>query len=274
MSTDRPYRGKLRAVIFDWAGTIIDHGSLAPVRALEELFRAHEVPITEAEARMDMGLLKKDHIRSILSGSRVSAAWSDKYGGPPSETDVEELFADFIPRQLHCLAGYSELIPGLVEVTAAIRKRGMKVGGTTGYTRPMLDLLLERAAAQGFIPDCALCPEDVGAGRPNPWMCYETAVRLRVYPLESFVKVGDTLSDIEEGLNAGMWTIGVARTGNLIGLSESDLARLPSEDRQARVEAARGTFSAAGAHYIVEAVADLSPILDSIDERLSKGDRP
>jgi len=274
MNIGRPHNGKLQAVILDWAGTIVDHGSLAPVRVLQELFESHDVPITQGEARLDMGLLKKDHIRAILSGPRVISAWTERHAKPPSEADVEKLFADFIPRQLDCLANYSELLPGVLPTVRAIRDRGLKVATTTGYTRPMLDLLLAKAADQGFVPDSALCPEDVGGGRPYPWMCYENAVRLQLYPLESFVKIGDTLSDIEEGLNAGMWSVGVSRTGNLVGLSEADFSALPREEQNARTQTAATKLTAAGAHYVIESISDVLPVLDAIDNRLFDGERP
>jgi len=274
MRTDRTYLGKVNAVIFDWAGTIVDHGSLAPVRVLQELFDIHEVPITEDEARRDMGLLKKDHIRSILSYERVRSAWTGAHNEPPSEEDVESLFHDFIPRQLDCLAAYSELIPGLLDTVAGLRKRGIKIGSTTGYTRPMLDLLLEKAAAQGFVPDSALCPDDVGGGRPYPWMCYETAVRLKVYPLESFVKIGDTISDVEEGLNAGMWSVGVARTGNLIGLSAAQFSALPASEMESEIGAARAKLIAGGAHYVIDSIAEVEDLLVKIEGRLAQGERP
>jgi phosphonoacetaldehyde hydrolase len=274
MSATRPYRGKLQAAILDWAGTTVDHGSLAPVRVLEKLFRANSAPITQEEARHDMGLLKKDHIRAILTAPRISSIWAARHGRPPVGEDVERLFADFIPQQLDCLAEYSALIPGVPDAVAAMRQRGMKIGSTTGYTRPMLDLLLQRAAAQGYVPDSSLCPDDVGAGRPFPWMCYQLAAQLQVYPLESYVKIGDTLSDIEEGLNAGMWSVGVVRTGNMIGLSEADFFALPSEEQETKKAAGRDNLLAAGAHYVIDSIADVEPVLDLIDGRLSQGEVP
>ena len=59
----------LEAVVLDWAGTTIDHGSLAPVRAITELFSRHQIALSDTEARRDMGLYKKDHIRRILESS-------------------------------------------------------------------------------------------------------------------------------------------------------------------------------------------------------------
>jgi phosphonoacetaldehyde hydrolase len=257
--------GLVTAVIFDWAGTTVDHGSLAPVRTLQKLFAGRGMPVTEEQARRDMGIHKRDHIRAILRA---------KIGAALDEGHVEDLFAAFIPMQMDCLAAYSAVIPGVPATVEALRARGVKIGSTTGYTRPMLDLLLETAAAQGYQPDCALCPEDTAAGRPWPWMCYLNAIRLRSYPMHTMVKVGDTISDIEEGRNAGMWTIGIARTGNMIGLAAEELAGLPASDRATRLEAARSRLSAAGAHYVADAVADCIPLIDAIEERLAKGERP
>jgi phosphonoacetaldehyde hydrolase len=138
----------------------------------------------------------------------------------------------------------------------------------------MLEMLLSSAAAQGYQPDCALCPEDTVAGRPWPWMCYLNAIHLRAYPMHTMIKIGDTVSDIEEGLNAGMWTIGIARTGNMIGLTAEELAALPAAELAARLDAARRNLSEAGAHYVADAVADCMPLVDSIEERLAQGERP
>lgn len=256
--------GRVTAVILDWAGTTVDHGSLAPVRALQKLFGGRGLRVTEEEARRDMGIHKKDHIRALLRA---------KTGTAPDEAEVEDLFAAFIPMQMDSLAAYSTVIPGVPETVERLRSRGVKIGSTTGYTRPMLDLLLSTAAAEGYRPDCALCPEDTVAGRPWPWMCYVNAIHLRTYPMHTMVKIGDTVSDIEEGLNAGMWTIGIARTGNMIGLTAEDFAALPATEQAARLDAARRKLSQAGAHYVADAVADCIALVDAIEERLAKGQR-
>jgi len=274
MSIRKRYRGSLRAAILDWAGTTVDHGSLAPVRVLVDLFRSRGLKITDEEARLDMGLLKKDHIRSILKIGRVKSMWVDRYSRLPSDSDVEEIFEEFVPRQLQCLAEYSSLIPGVVEAVETMRSRGIRIGSTTGYTRPMLNLLLESAASQGYRPDCAVSPDDVGAGRPFPWMCYQNAIKLNVYPMEAFLKIGDTVCDVEEGLNAGMWTVAVVRTGNEIGLSEHAFFALPASEQCALVDAGRERLRRAGAHYVIDSIEEVRPVLDLIDERLARGEKP
>jgi len=184
------------------------------------------------------------------------------------------LFADFVPQQISCLEQCSSVVSGVAPAIEGLRRRGLKIGSTTGYTRPMLDVLLAHARKQGYSPDCALCPDDVGAGRPLPWMIYESAVRMKVYPLEAIVKVGDTLSDIEEGLNAGTWAVGVSGSGNMIGLAEDEWQALAEGERRERLEAARSKFLDAGAHYVVDTLVELNPVLDQIEGRLRAGEHP
>jgi phosphonoacetaldehyde hydrolase len=268
------YTGRLQAVILDWAGTTVDYGSLAPIRVLQRVFADREIPITEEEARQDMGIPKKDHIRALLRLPRIRAAWLERHQQVPDERDVENLFANFIPLQMECLAQHSALIPEVLQAVQRLRARGLKIGSTTGYTRPMLEILLRHAGAQGYSPDCALCPDDVGAGRPLPLMMYENAVRMKVWPLEALVKIGDTISDVEEGLNGGSWTVAVAQTGNMIGLGQEQWQALPECERSKRLQAARRQLQVARAHYVIDTLAEVDGVVDQIEARLRTGQRP
>ena len=264
----------LEAVIFDWAGTTVDHGSLAPVKAVTAVFARHGISLSDADARRDMGIFKKDHIRRILAMPHVAACWREEHGATPEERDVEVLFAEFQPLQMSILEEYSGLIDGTAEITERLRSAGLKVGSSTGYTRAMLDVLVASAARSGYRPDLALCPDDTDGGRPYPWMCLRAALEFRLRSTSAAVKVGDTPSDIAEGLNAGMWAVGVSSTGNEIGLSAAEFAALPADERQTRVGQACHQLTAAGAHYVVDSVALLYPVLEEIDRRMAAGERP
>jgi phosphonoacetaldehyde hydrolase len=266
---------KLSAVVFDWAGTVVDHGSRAPVAALQDVFAAAGVPVTVAEARLSMGIAKRDHIRALLELPRVAEAWRGTHGSPATEADGDALYADFLPKQTACLGRFSRVIAGVPDTAERLRSRGFRIGSTTGYTRKMLDFLVERAREQGFAPDCAICPGDVpGGGRPAPWMCYLNAIRLEAAPLWSTIKIGDTPSDIEEGLNAGMWTIGVTRTGNETGLTEEEWASASAAEQTAALSRARTRLLDAGAHYLTESVGECLDVIDEIGGRIAAGERP
>jgi phosphonoacetaldehyde hydrolase len=270
----RSYVGGLQAILLDWAGTTMDYGCYAPAVVFVEVFRRRGVDITMAEAREPMGAHKKVHIRKISKIPRVAAAWESACGRACTEQDVEAMFEDFVPLQLDCLTDYADLIPGTLEAVEKFRARGLKIGSTTGFTNEMMDLLLREAKQRGYEPDVSVCATDVPAGRPAPWMCLTNAMRLDVWPMEALVKVGDTLPDIEEGLNAGMWTIGLALTGNEMGMKKDEIAQLDRERREQLLERARSRLLMTGAHYIVDSISDVDPLLDDINKRLARGERP
>jgi phosphonoacetaldehyde hydrolase len=262
------------AVFLDWAGTVVDHGSVAPVKALEDIFAEAGVPVERPLVRRYMGLAKKDHIRKILEEPEVAAEWLAAHGASPDESDVVRLYAKFEPQMMELLAGYAEVITGAADTIDILRGRGIKIAGTTGYTRPMLERLERLAAEQGYRTDKSLVPEDVGAGRPYPWMIFKLAIDLRIYPLSACVKIGDTESDIEEGRNAGMWTIGLTRSGNSVGLTEVEWHALAAGDQTQLLAIAAEEFKAAGAHYTAESIAHVLPLLGEIDSRIAAGEQP
>ncbi len=270
----RSYRGPLKAVILDWAGTTMDYGCFAPAVVFVKVYERKDVPISIEQARGPMGAHKKVHIRELSLTEDIATRWQEVHGRKPSEDDIEAMFQDFVPLQLECLADYADLIPGTVEAVARFRERGLKIGSSTGYTGEMMELLLEEARKRGYEPDASVCASDVPAGRPHPWMCLENAKKLGVYPMESIVKIGDTLPDIWEGLNAGMWTIGLAKTGNEMGLTLKEIDELDPETCERRLQRAYDRLAQAGAHYVVDGIGDVEPALDEIQARVSRGDKP
>ncbi len=265
---------RLEVVIFDWAGTIVDHGSLAPVRAICELFARHHVVVDDDAARRDMGLFKRDHIRRILEDGGIRRQWREVHGSAWSEADIDRLFGEFQPLQMEVLAAHSKLIFDVGALAGRLRRRGLKVATTTGYTRPMLDLLLASAAEQGFEPDLAMSPDEAGGGRPHPWMCLKIALAIGLSATRAAVKIGDTPADVAEGLNAGMWTIGVSATGNEAGLSAADFAALAEPERKRRLQRAEDALRQAGAHYVIQSAAGCEAALEAIEERIASGERP
>ncbi len=264
----------IRAVVFDWAGTMIDFGSRAPVVALLSLFAANGVAISEAEARAEMGRAKRDHIRLILAAPRVAAAWAAVHGRAPDEADVERLHDAILPEMQAAARTCATLIPGAAELVARLRRAGTRIGSCTGYTREMMAEILPLAAAQGYAPDAVVCAGETAEGRPSPLMLWRNLVELGAWPAGACVKVDDAPVGIAEGRNAGTWTVGVTASGNGVGLSAADLAALAPADRAARIAAADARLREAGAHYVVDTVADIDAVLAEIAQRLAAGERP
>jgi phosphonoacetaldehyde hydrolase len=266
--------GRILAVMLDWAGTTVDHGSIAPVLALQALFARHGVALSSQDARRDMGLLKRDHIRAILALPNIRSEWAQIRGHEPASEDVSALFEEFGPLQMDIITQHSQLILGVKETAAEWQQRGIRIGTTTGYTREMLAPVLAQAAENGYKPDASVCPDEAGAGRPAPWMLMRNAQLLDVYPPSSCVKIGDTVSDIEEGRNAGMWTVGITRTGNLIGLNAADWEALEDVEKNRRLRSAEASLRDAGAHFVAEDLAACGDTLRQIEDLLIRNAEP
>jgi phosphonoacetaldehyde hydrolase len=270
----RHYRGDIEAVLLDWAGTTMDYGCMAPAVVFVEVFKRKEVPIAMEEARLPMGAHKRTHIQRITEIDSVRERWLDTYGRAPSDTDVDEMFEEFVPLQLACLSDYSGLIPGTLDAVQAMRDRGMKIGSTTGYTTEMMDINLTDARRQGYEPDSTVCASDVPAGRPYPYMCLQNAINLQVTTVEACVKIDDTVPGIEEGLSAGMWTVGLAMSGNEIGLPLAEVEAMDPTLRENKRRLAYRRMYTAGAHHVVDSIADVMPCLDDIRLRIGRGEKP
>jgi phosphonoacetaldehyde hydrolase len=270
----RSYRGKVQAVLLDWAGTTMDFGCVAPAVVFVEVFRREGVPITQEEARAPMGAHKRVHIQRITRLDSVAKRWREKFGREANEKDVDRMFKAFVPLQVKCLSDYSDLIPGALKTVKALRERGYKIGSTTGYNTEMMAVNLRDAKKQGYVPDSTVCASDVPHGRPYPFMCLANMINLGVSPVEACVKVDDTRPGIEEGLNAGMWTVGLAVSGNEVGLSLKDWKALPKAEQESKRQGAYLRLYQSGAHYVVDDINGLIPCIEDIERRLKAGERP
>ncbi|WP_420406319.1 phosphonoacetaldehyde hydrolase [Nisaea sp.] len=264
----------LRAVIFDWAGTVIDHGSRAPMGVFQRAFAAFDVEITIDEARAPMGLPKWDHIKAVGTQPRIAEAWKKAHGAAFTDADVDRIYEVFVPMNVDVIPDFADMIPGTLETVDALRERGLKIGSTTGYNREIMERLVPIARDLGYAPDNLVCAGDLAHGRPTPLMMYKCFLDLDVWPAAACIKVDDTEPGIAEGNAAGCWTVGVTVSGNAFGLSREETAALDEESFAERKRKAEKTLRTANPHYLIDSVASLLDVIDDIEARLGKGERP
>merc|ERR1712212_1245064 len=262
------YRGGVKACVFDWAGTVCDAGVFAPVLTFQKLFEDEGVPITSAEVRAPMGVHKRLHIQRICQLPEVKRRWTDKKGSPPTDEDAERIYSKSLPAN-------SKMIRGVPETMNKLRSEfGVKIGSSTGYTSEIMAKLKPLAASEGYTPDSYVTSDEVTSGRPGPAMIFLNMVRLDVYPAQAVVKCDDTTSGITAGLNAGCWTVGIAKTGNYVGMTEEEMDKADKAELAAKVEKAKNILYQAGAHFVIETTRDLPPIIEEINKRMCLGLRP
>ena len=252
---------RYRAAILDWAGTTIDHGSNAPTRVFREVFAARGVKITAEEARGPMGRAKIDHIAAVAAMPEVTERWRATHGAAPTDADIRAMYEEFLPLQRSILAEGCEVIPGVLDAIAALRAAGLSIGTTTGYTKALMEVVTPLAAAAGFEPDAVVCSDEVAAGRPAPWSIFRAAEELGVYPMERVLVADDTPVGVEAARNAGAVAVGISLTGNMLGLTAEEAAALSPAKKADIIGPVEERFREAGAHYVVESVADLPGLL-------------
>lgn len=259
---------KYEAVIFDWAGTMVDFGSFAPMGVFVEAFAKFGVDISVEQAREPMGMAKRDHIKTILEMKDVSEKFKHVYGHDYTEVDIDRIYNVFVPLNEKVAANYADLIPGAAEMITNLRDRGMKIGSTTGYMRSIMEHVLPVAAEQGYAPDNLVCSDEVPNGRPAPDAMRKCFEYLKITHPELVIKVDDTEPGIGEGVSAGCITVGVSLSGNFAGKTPQELANMSEEEiNEIRLFAAE-KLKAAGADHVIDTVAKLPALLDQLEKKL------
>lgn len=255
----------IKTVIFDWAGTTVDYGCFAPVQAFMEVFRHYGVEPTMEETRKPMGMLKIDHIRTMLRMERIEAQWQAAHGRLPEESDVQRMYPLFEEKLFSILHDFAAPKPYVLDAVSELREMGMGIGSTTGYTQAMMDIVASSAAAQGYAPDCMVTPDSVGGkGRPYPYMVFRNMQELGAQSVTQVAKVGDTVSDIKEGKAAGVFTVGVVEGSSEAALTQEEFEALSPDEREGLCERVAGTFRAAGADAVIRTMAELPALMRQI----------
>lgn len=265
----------VEGVILDWAGTTVDFGSFAPIHVFLEVFKLAGLDVTVEEARIPMGMLKKEHIRAMLRMPRIGRLWKERYGADCVEKDIDNLYQSFEPLMLASLKAYTEPLPHVLDTVAKLKGMGLKIGSTTGYTNNMMHIVASCAEEKGYAPDCVITPDATASlGRPYPYMIFRNLEALRITAVWNAVKVGDTVADMQEGNCAGTWTVGVIVGSSQMGLSQEEYRAMPEKERQNAVNKARAAFLAAGADFTIETMEDLPLLIQKINGLLAEGIRP
>ena len=260
--------GKIEAVIFDWAGTTVDFGCMAPVQAFKDAFMEAGIEPTLDEIRKPMGMLKRDHVKTMLSLSRIRNLWNERYGREWTEEDVDRVYLRSEQGILHIVENFAELKPYVLEAVETLRSMGIKIGSTTGYTDEMMSIVVPKAKEQGYAPDAWFSPDSTeGLGRPYPYMIYKNLQTLRVSDVRNVIKAGDTVADIREGKQAGAISVGIVEGSSVMGLCQEEFDALTAEEYSRLCQKVQQVYLEAGADYVIPNMKGLVPLMRVIEGR-------
>lgn len=249
---------RIEAVIFDWAGTTVDYGCFAPVQAFVEAFKAYGIEPTMEEVRKPMGMLKIDHIRTMMSMERIGGLWKELHNRNWTEEDVHDIYQIMERKTLEILPRFADVKPHVIHTIKELRERGIKIGSTTGYTDEMMNIVVPAAKKNGYEPDLWVSPNAVdNVGRPYPYMIFKNMEILGVSSVNKVIKVGDTVADIKEGKNAGVISVGVIEGSSVMGLTKEEYSDLTSAEKMAECKRVTEVYKEAGADYVIKDISGL-----------------
>ncbi|MGL5309164.1 MAG: HAD-IA family hydrolase, partial [Plesiomonas shigelloides] len=191
------------------------------------------------------------------------------------DADVDLIYSTFMPLQIEAVERYADLIPDVLPVLQRLQAQGIRIGSCSGYPRAVMERLVPAAAERGYRPDHWVATDDLAAGgRPGPWMVLANVIALGLPSVWQCVKVDDSAPGIVEGRNAGMWTVGLSITGNEFGASLAEFNAMSAELIAQRRASATLRLQQAGAHYVIDSLAQIESVLADINRRLAEGERP
>lgn len=195
----------IELAVFDIAGTTVDEGGTV-YRVLADTVRALGADPSDSQIERWMGAGKREAIAALLAQSHIA----------PDDATVDAGFTDFRER---LATAYRKQPPrpfsGVTELLAALRSAGVKVVLTTGFDRGVTDGVLDAVGWRHGVLDAVICIDDVPAGRPAPYMIFAAMQATGVTDVRRVLTVGDTVRDIEAGLNAGAAIVLGVTTGEV-----------------------------------------------------------
>lgn len=226
------FKMAVKLVVFDMAGTTVDDsvdGVPLVAVAMQEGFKMHGLDVSLTEVNKVRGMEKREAIKHVLLNRGQM------------DTKVDEIFVEFKKSLNSHLQFINKEIPGTSDIFKKLRSHGMKVSVGSGFPHSVVETIVKNLHWVDLV-DYVSSAEKVGHGRPNPAMIHAAMKYCGVEDVHTVVKVGDTKADIEEGKNAGCWTVGV-----LTGTQS------------------RHVLENAKPEFIIDSVADLFDVLKQID---------
>jgi phosphonatase-like hydrolase len=202
----------VKLVVFDMAGTTVDdsiNGLPLVAVGMQEAFRKHGLEVSLDKVNEFRGMEKKDAIKNVLQVLRNQQSQCDYSASKVQEDDlVNAIFKDFKESLNSHLQFIDKEIPGTSETFRILKSKGVKISVGSGFPHSVVEEIVNNLGWEGMV-DYVSSAEREGHGRPNPAMIHAAMKYCCVEEVRSVVKVGDTKMDVQEGRNAGCWTVAV-----------------------------------------------------------------
>ncbi|CAH6418377.1 Hypothetical protein POVN_LOCUS138 [uncultured virus] len=289
---------RLYGTVLDWTGTCADEKGCDTGNGFLDLFRLRKLDVEYADTVAPIGLRKEQHIEAMLWQPHILASFKKVYGRSPNMDDILAMAEGYT--QLMCTKmTHTNIIAGAVDAVNVLRNiLRMKVTGTTGFPREIVNAVKQAAIRKDLVLDATAASNDPGitAGRPDSQMLrrvvYQALASQMGLPTEygfpqapseallrrvgrHIVKGGDTVPDGNEGYAGRTWTVLFYGTSSLINVSSLGLwDRLSKQERLQKTQYSFDQLMQCEPDYITYSIASLYEVVTHINNRLQCGHLP
>ncbi|WP_157000747.1 phosphonatase-like hydrolase [Agromyces laixinhei] len=229
LDDDAPDLADIELIVLDMAGTTVADGGVVERAFALAAERSGIVTGDDLEAALE-------YVRATMGRSKIEVfrvlAGADEDAAQRANLAFEGAYAELIASE-----GVAE-IAGAADVIRELRGAGASVVLTTGFSPETRTAIID-ALGWNDLADALLSPADAGRGRPHPDLPLAALLRTGATAVDAMVVVGDTVSDVESGVNAGAGFV----VGVLSGAHERDV------------------LEAAGADAVIDSIAELPALL-------------
>ena len=195
----------IQLAMFDMAGTTVNDkvdGHPLMVISMMRAFAKHGIELAPDLINKHRGKQKSEAIQTLLKeAADLSPADAERVG--------DGVYCDFLHELESNLSSISE-IDGATELFRHLKSKDIYVGVGSGFPMQVVQAIVSQLGwlNEGLL-DYVGSAEQVGVGRPNPKMILDAMKRLNITDGSKILKIGDTVVDVQEGKNAGAWTVAV-----------------------------------------------------------------
>lgn len=162
----------------------------------------------------------------------------------------------------------AQATPGALETLRRLHQQGIPCA--------WLEQLLPASSRQlaAILPDWIKPAPHSPAPWPAPDACWQALMALNVKGIDGCVLVSGEPQLLQSGLNAGLWTIGLASCGSLCGMTPSEWQALSQQEREFKRGKATVQLFGLGVHSVIDHLGELNTCLADIELRRLKGEKP
>lgn len=265
-----PQNCRIESVQFDVAGTILDANCIGPFAPFRKVFFNRGFDLTEKQILGPMGMSKIKHIEHLLN--EIKGEFYKKQRREPDQTDVQEIYKEFMLLLPASVKQRTELTLGTEEAVNFILQNKMKLSLTSGYPRDIADIALINFKKK-FPGYESTTSNEVAGGTRIEMIKHNNKKLGKISRTIFFTDAPNDIVNVRE--DGSIWVIGVSGGSVCMNITSVEVEKNVSEaELQLKRQMARCELEKYKPHAVIEHMGELPFVIAAVCKAIHKGLEP